>query len=277
VGPGPDARRGVASAAAYDGGVRATWVVSVATAFVLLGASILAFLNPVWVGFEQNRSGVREEVVLQSLPPIVPGAFGVDCASGDVARITDSILHDLVLGGAFDIRFGPDVSCPTASGVAPGATVLSDAERSHMGDVRGVFAGFAMLVLASIGWLAVTWRRSGTGDRARWWRAVRNGSVGLAFVVAVIGAISLVAFDAAFELFHRLFFAAGSYDFDPATSHLIQLFPDQFWSDTTLALGVFAVVVAGLVAVVATRRASGLEAARPSVTAAAIHLGKVTR
>jgi uncharacterized membrane protein len=66
----------------------------------------------------------------------------------------------------------------------------------------------------------------------------------------------LVAFDALFELFHQVFFPAGSYTFDPATERLVQLFPFQFWDDTALVLGVVIVVIALGVAVVASRRAA---------------------
>jgi len=252
--------------------VRATWLVSIATAFVLLGASITLFLNPVWVGFEQGRAGVGGAVILQSLPPIVEGFAG--CDNVDVRGITSSILHDLVLGGDFDVRFG-EITCRALGAPNPGDVVLTEAERSHMRDVRGVFAGFGLLVLASIGLLVLTWRRA-RGDRTAWWRAVRAGAAGLAVAVAVLGAVSLFAFDAAFEVFHRLFFAAGSYDFDPATSRLIQLFPDQFWSDTTLALGVVAIVLAVGTAWLASRRiasASGAAATAP----ASLQIGKAAR
>ena len=101
MGPGANPGRGVDTVAAYDGGVRTGWILSVATAFVLLGASIAAFLNPIWVGFEQARAGVGQGVVLQTSQG--------GCAIVDVDRITGSILHDLVLGGDFGVSFGEKV------------------------------------------------------------------------------------------------------------------------------------------------------------------------
>jgi integral membrane protein (TIGR01906 family) len=93
-------------------------------------------------------------------------------------------------------------------------------------------------------------------SRGAAWRAVRNGARGLAVVIAVAGVFAVFAFDAAFEVFHRLFFSAGTYTFDPATSRLIQLFPEQFWSETTIAVGVVVIAVALLTAWLAGRRAS---------------------
>jgi uncharacterized membrane protein len=58
----------------------------------------------------------------------------------------------------------------------------------------------------------------------------------------VLGVVALVAFDALFETFHRLFFAGGSYTFDPSTERLVQLFPFRFWQETAMAVGVLIVV-----------------------------------
>jgi len=146
--------------------------------------------------------------------------------------------------------------------------------------VRGVFQGFFLLLALSVLILVATFgRRRDPATRAAWLQAVRRGAAALAVVIAVLGAVSLVAFDAAFELFHQLFFAPGSYDFDPATSRLVQLFPDQFWSDTTLALGIVVLAASGVVAWLATRRlgsiATGAAAGAP--TARAFEVGKAAR
>jgi integral membrane protein (TIGR01906 family) len=74
-------------------------------------------------------------------------------------------------------------------------------------------------------------------------------------VLVVAGAFAVFAFDAAFEVFHRLFFSAGSYTFDPRTDRLVQLFPEQFWSETAIAVGAVAIVAALLTAWQAGRRA----------------------
>jgi len=246
----PDAANGLGLGLRYDGAVRATAIVSVATAFVLLGSSILPFLTPAWVGFEQDRSNVTS-------------LTGFSAA--DVRSLTGQLLGDLVLSGG---DFGAHLDSQ--------GPILTAAERQHLRDVRGVFQGFYLLILAAAIVLAVTWRRAREGDaRLAWWRGVRRGAAGLIVVVAFLGAISIVAFDAAFEAFHRLFFAAGTYLFDPATSRLVQLFPDQFWSDTVLALGGVTIALAVLTAFVAGRQAGQVSPARARSTA--LQVGKVTR
>jgi integral membrane protein (TIGR01906 family) len=71
--------------------------------------------------------------------------------------------------------------------------------------------------------------------------------------VVVVGAAFAVFFEQAFELFHEIFFPPGTYMFDPATDKLVQLFPDQFWSETSVALAATVLLLAIVVAVVADR------------------------
>ena len=72
---------------------------------------------------------------------------------------------------------------------------------------------------------------------------------GLIVAVVVAGAVSAIAFDQLFELFHTLFFPAGSFTFDPRTDRLVQLFPFTFWSETTIVLGAVIVVAAAFLSV----------------------------
>jgi integral membrane protein (TIGR01906 family) len=104
------------------------------------------------------------------------------------------------------------------------------------------------------------------GHPERAWSAVAAGMRGLIVAIVVAGVIAAIAFDALFELFHTLFFPAGSFTFDPRTDRLVQLFPFDFWSETTIVLGVVIVVIAAVVAVVAGRRAraSAVEPASPA-------------
>jgi uncharacterized membrane protein len=86
----------------------------------------------------------------------------------------------------------------------------------------------------------------------------------LAAAIAVAGAAAAFAFDAAFEVFHRLFFAAGTYNFDPSQYRLTQLFPDAFWSETSIVVGLAILAAAAVVALVATWRLAG--ARQPGLT-----------
>lgn len=203
---------------------------SIATAVVITALSILPFLSPAWVAFEQERA---------------EAAAWTGYAGADLRAATDAILADLVVGP-------PDFDVAVA-----GEPVLNERERAHMRDVRSVFGGFGLIAVASALLLVAAIagaRRLGHPERA--WRAVRNGARGLIAVVVLAGVVAALAFDVAFEVFHRLFFAGGSYTFDPGTERLVQLFPFRFWSETTMAVGAVIVVLALVVNVVAGRRAA---------------------
>jgi integral membrane protein (TIGR01906 family) len=195
-----------------------SWLVASATALVILGASIAPFLAPAYIRLEQDRVGVP------ALTGYVPH---------ELDAIAASLVGDLLLWrGDFDVAVG-------------GVPVLDDRERAHMRDVRGVFAGFFLLgVISAVGLVVAARRTTGTEARAAMWRAVSGGARGLAISLAVVGAFMLLAFEAAFEVFHRLFFSSGSYTFDPATDRLVQLFPQAFWSETATVVGIVAIAVA---------------------------------
>jgi integral membrane protein (TIGR01906 family) len=71
--------------------------------------------------------------------------------------------------------------------------------------------------------------------------------------VIVVGVAFALFFDQAFELFHEIFFPPGTYMFDPRTDRLVQLFPDQFWSETSVAIALAVLVMAVAVALWARR------------------------
>ena len=205
-------------------------MIAAATALVLLGGSILPFLNPIYVRFEQDRTGA---------------AAWTGYSSAELDAVTGALLADLVLWrGGFDV-------------LLDGAPVLKQPEIDHMLDVRGVFAGLFSLVAAAAVVLVIAFRRTraGTEARAAAWRAVSGGARGLALGIAVVGVFLVLAFDAAFEVFHRLFFSAGSYTFDPRTDKLVQLFPEAFWSETATVVGIVVLIASIVTFLVARQRA----------------------
>ena len=203
-------------------------------AIVVVAIAILPFLSPAWFAFEQGRTNA---------------AALAGYSEADLRTATNAILHDLVLGP-------PDFAVEIA-----GAPVLGARERAHMRNVRDTFAGFGLLAVAAALVVVagvVGARRMGHVERA--WSAIGTGMRVLVVAIAVAGVVATVAFDAAFEVFHRLFFPGGSYTFDPRTDRLVQLFPFEFWSETTIVLGAVIVVLAVIVAIAAGRLARGAAA-----------------
>lgn len=208
--------------------------VGVATILVLLGVGVAVFFNPPFVAFEQDRANV---------------VAWTGFTSDQVHGATDAILMQLYVGpGDFAVTVA-------------GQPVLNPREQAHMRDVRGVFAGFGLAVLVGAVILVVARWRSGGGP---WlWRAIRTGSSVLIAAVVILGLVAAAAFDQLFEVFHTIFFAGGTFDFDPRTDRLVQLFPDQFWYETSIALAGVLVILAVVVRVLAGRRVGRTAATAP--------------
>lgn len=201
--------------------------VAVASVIVVVGLAIALFFNPIWVFFAQDRAGV----------PAITGY-----APEQVRRVTGAILHDVLVGPP-DFLVSID-----------GLPVLGTAERSHMVDVYAVVR-WAMIV-ATIA-LAILVAVFATNRGQAWtWRAVATGSGALVAIGAVIGVAVVFFFDAAFLLFHRVFFAQGNFAFDPGTQRLVQLLPDQFWTESVTAVALVGLAIAVVVRVIAGRRAA---------------------
>ena len=182
-------------------------VAAVATPCVIVGFAVLLFLNPIWVGFDQDRSDVS-------------GLTGY--TPNQVRQVTGSILSDLV--------FGP----PNFDVTLDGKPVLDASERSHMADVRKVLMSLGFVALLAAILLIVVGVAS--GGRRWFWRAAAAGARVLTVGVVVVGVAFALFFDQAFLLFHEIFFAPGTFMFDARTEKLVQLFPDQFWSETSVAI-----------------------------------------
>lgn len=211
-------------------------LVSIATAVVILGAATVPMFTAPWVDAAQDRAEV-------------PAWTGFE--REDVRRVTAELISDLVVGP------------PAFAAELRGVPVLSDAERGHLRDVRTVLAAFAGVVVLGTAVVlgALVAARRGPVARASVLGAIRRGAVGLVVVLVVAGIAAIVAFDAAFELFHRILFSGGNWSFDPSTDRLVQLFPARFWQETAVAVGAVAIATGSVVARSARTKPSGTDLA----------------
>ena len=217
------------------GRVADVWI-AIGTALTIIALAVALFLNPIWVAFEQGRADA---------------AAWTGFSEPDLRAATNAILADLVGPSDFDVEVG-------------GAPVLDGRERAHMRDVRNVFFGFfASAVVVAVVGIAIARRRPPEQRRATW-RAIRGGATWLVEALVVLGIVAIVAFDTLFDLFHRLLFPSGSFDFDPRSERLVQLFPFQFWQETAIAVGAVAIVAALVVVMVARARLAALRAQGPA-------------
>ena len=210
-------------------GTLAALVIGVATAFVIVALAIIPFLNPVWVGFGQDRAQAQA---------------WTGFTTEQLRQVTNEILADLVIGpAAFDVTLD-------------GVPVLEPRERQHMVDVTLVFQRFFLIAAGSALLIAGSFAYSRSDhDRAVLWRRLSRSGLVIAIVTVVGGIGGVLVFDQAFALFHELFFPPGSWTFDPGTEKLVQLFPEQFWIETTMAVGVVVVALSLLLWWYGARRA----------------------
>lgn len=81
-------------------------------------------------------------------------------------------------------------------------------------------------------------------------RALRASILTIALVVG-FGVVASTGFDALFTRFHELSFGNDFWQLDPATDHLVQMFPQGFWLDATVLIAGLTVVEAAIIGGVA--------------------------
>jgi integral membrane protein (TIGR01906 family) len=122
----------------------------------------------------------------------------------------------------------------------------------HMRDVKDLmqltFRAHEIAFVFLVGYAVVVflWAR----ERALRQLAVQAVVAGGATVV-LLGAAAVavtLGFDRLFEQFHLLSFSNDLWRLNPATDRLIQMFPQGFWFDVTLGVGVLTAIEGGLVA-----------------------------
>lgn len=192
-----------------------------ATAVAILAVALLLLMTPIWTHFALAASGGTQATATPEL----------------AYQLSDRTVSELFVGPGTFRDFGPD-------------------EAGHMRDVRLVLLAF--LAAAAVALVVITWSIRRAAADSRTWRSVARGASALVISLVVAGAIAVVAFGAAFELFHRILFPGGNWTF-PADSLLIRLYPYAFWQLSAAALGVLAISGGLAVWALARRRARSLE------------------
>ena len=125
--------------------------------------------------------------------------------------------------------------------------LFDEADILHMKDVKGlVWLDYRLLLAAAIYsvlyiLLSLVWnRRHGRPDLAL--GAAWGGGATVALLI-FLGVFAVTSFDWFFTTFHEIFFPNGNWQFPPG-DHMIMLFPDGFWSDVTLLVGLVTLLLA---------------------------------
>jgi hypothetical protein len=194
-------------------------LLAAATAVTILAIALLVLLTPLWTG-----TALRLSSGDAALP------------AGQAQEITNETVVELFVGPGTFRHFSAD-------------------EAAHMRDVRVVLLGFLAIAALAAVFLIVRLRTADAAD----WGAVALGGAGLAITVIALGLVGLVAFNLAFELFHRILFPGGNWAFSD-DSLLIRLYPLAFWQLSSAALGFLAILGGMATWWLARRRAARLAA-----------------
>ena len=120
-------------------------------------------------------------------------------------------------------------------------SLFSARETAHLRDVKGLIQltfriqemGVAYVLAYVVG--VFVWAREGSLRRLA--TQVLAASLVVVVAIAAVSAVALLGFDRAFEQFHFLAFDNDLWRLNPRTDRLIQMFPEGFWFDTTMLVG----------------------------------------
>lgn len=125
-------------------------------------------------------------------------------------------------------------------------------ETAHMADVRDLVqllfsvqvVSVALVVSLAAAMLALWPPRALAA-------ALLYASVLTVGLLVLSGMVSVSGFDSAWTQFHVIAFNNDFWELDPRTDHLIQMYPEAFWFDVTMLIGMAAIAEAVLLSLVA--------------------------
>lgn len=152
------------------------------------------------------------------------------------------ILTDVPISYLGDLRL-PGEKCYPTQRSGTECSMYNQNELRHMVDVQVVtryaFAVGAILGIGALGSASVLMRSAGGRIQLR--KGLASGAIATLSIVAAIVIAAVVAWDTFFTGFHELFFESGTWRFAYSDT-LIRLFPEQFWFDAALIVGMLTVI-----------------------------------
>ena len=209
-----------------------SWLVAILVPIVLVLMAVRLLMTPAYLsieystpGFPMDRYGFTKEDRLYWSKIAVRYLLN----SADISFLGNLRFPD-----------GEQTPQPSCQFMDDCSRFYNDRELKHMFDVKNVvqtalwvFYG-SVIILTGLG----VW-----GYFGGWYKAFKSGlRRGGWLTVGLLGAIMffvLIAFGFIFVLFHSIFFEAGTWTFLYSDT-LIRLFPERFWRDTFIAVGVLA-------------------------------------
>lgn len=136
----------------------------------------------------------------------------------------------------------------TIDGV-PNTPFFNERECAHMEDVRTLFLGgmslrmWCAILCAVIILVLIIWEKKESVHTLA--HGMITGTIIFLVAVGALAAWAAGDFNSFWTVFHLLFFTGDSWLFDPSTSRMINMLPEQFFSDTVISIiAIFAAMIA---------------------------------
>jgi integral membrane protein (TIGR01906 family) len=193
----------------------ASWLATLLVPLGLILTSVRLLLTPAFVQIEYRTPAF----------PADPYGFTRQDRLHWSLIALDYLLNDEGISFLGDLRF------------EDGTPVYNERELQHMVDVKFVLQkALVVWVVACLGLaLLAVWAWRGNWRQVFRRSLVRGGWLTVILVLIVMAAV-LIGFGVFFVFFHEVFFDPGTWIFRFSDT-LIRLFPERFWRDTFLALG----------------------------------------
>ena len=208
------------------------WLIALAVPVALVLTAVRLLISPVYLQVEYNSPGFPQD----------PFGFTKDERIYWANIAAEYLVNDADISFLADLRFPEGQSAPPATCryMDDCTKFYNERELKHMLDVKNVVQSALRVWYVSLGLLLVTGILAFfDGWKAEYRRAIRLGGW---LTVALLGSILLfvfLAFGVIFVMFHNIFFESGTWTF-LFSDTLIRLFPERFWRDTFLAVGLLA-------------------------------------
>ncbi|MDZ4669568.1 MAG: TIGR01906 family membrane protein [Phototrophicales bacterium] len=202
--------------------LRLYFMLAVVILLPLLSARLV--MTPLFLQFEYHRADFPEDFY----------GFTLEDRLYYAPFALDYLLTDA------DIDYLGDLTFPNSS-----RTLFNASELHHMVDVK-IVTQWAFLILAvggigSLALIAGLWRNSDLRDSIR--LGIFSGAILTISLIIAIVIAAVVAWDTFFTLFHTLLFESGTWQFLYSDT-LIRLFPEKFWFDASLTIGILTTLFA---------------------------------
>jgi integral membrane protein (TIGR01906 family) len=208
------------------------WIVTLAVPVALVMGAVRILLTPAYLVFEYNTPG---------FPPD-PYGFSKEDRLLWAGYALEYLINDAGIDFLGDLRFpdGQVVPAQSCKYMDDCTKLYNDRELKHMLDVKNVVQAAlivwyaSLVILIALGlwaWFRGSWAQFRKG-------LSRGGWLTVVLIAAILGFV-LVAFGVIFVAFHKVFFESGTWTF-LFSDTLIRLFPERFWRDTFLMVGIIA-------------------------------------